>query len=223
MISELLPGCVVCVERTGDPDPAPLFPEEEPIVARAVEKRRREFALGRQCAREALSAIGAAPVPILPGPQRQPLWPAGIVGSITHCAGFCAAAVARRDDIAGVGIDAENYRPLEPGVIERITLPVERDWIAAQPAGGIRWEFVFFSAKESVYKAWFPLMGKWLGFEDVRIEFDLPAASFTAYLSADGPKVLRGRFTTTLQRALTAVIIPARVTAGEELPDDHTI
>ena len=206
LISTLLPACVACEEIIGAPVAAPLTPEEEATLARAVEKRRREFGLGRQCARAALARLGVPPVSILPGPERQPLWPAGIVGSITHCTGYCAAAVARQSDIAALGIDAELARPLEPGVVERITLPEERAWIAAQ-APEIPWAHLFFSAKESVYKAWFPLTGRWLGFEDVRIEVNPAAGTFTAHLiSGEEPRLFQGRYRIDEDRVLTAAM-----------------
>ena len=210
MICELLPACVECEEVTGSPDPAPLTPEEAATLGNAIEKRRREFALGRQCARAALARLGIGPVTILPGPKREPLWPAGVVGSITHCSGYCAAAAARQSDVPSLGIDAENYRPLESGVVERITLPEERRWIAAQCAPEVRWDLLFFSAKESVYKAWFPLTGRWLGFEDVRIEIDLAGHGFTAQVAAGGPRVFHGRYALGERRVLTAALPGAR-------------
>ena len=84
-----------------------LWPEEAAAVQHAVEKRRREFAVGRMLARAALAAIGDPPSAIPTGNHREPVWPAGIVGSITHCAGYCAAAVARDAMVVALGIDAE--------------------------------------------------------------------------------------------------------------------
>ena len=112
MLEQILPPAVAVVETFGDLPGATLFPEEEAAIARAVPKRRREFATGRGCARAALNRLGEPPVPILRGPQGAPLWPAGVVGSITHCDGYRAAAVARTSDIATVGLDAEPDKPL---------------------------------------------------------------------------------------------------------------
>ena len=206
LLASLLPSCVACEEVVGPAETAPLTAEEEVALSRAVEKRRREFSLGRQCARAALGRLGFPSTSILPGPDRQPLWPEGIVGSITHCTGYCAAAVARTTEIAAIGIDAEILRPLSSGVVERITRPEERDWIAAQdPAAP--WAHLFFSAKESVYKAWFPLVGTWLGFEDVRLAIDPAANAFTAHLIAPGePRLWQGRYRIDQDRVLTAVV-----------------
>lgn len=100
-ILSLLPHGAAGAEAFADGWVADMLPSEEALVARAVDKRRREFATGRDCARRALSQLGWDEVPILAGPKREPLWPAGIVGSITHCPGYCAAIVARSTSLLG--------------------------------------------------------------------------------------------------------------------------
>lgn len=97
MIEELLPGSVVAVEAYGAEaavDDAPLYPEERAVVARAVAKRRREFTAVRVCARRAMEKLGVA-APVLPGTRGAPGWPEGLLGSMTHCTGYCAAALVR--------------------------------------------------------------------------------------------------------------------------------
>ena len=152
---------------------AGLFPEEREHVARAVAKRRVEFAAVRRCARQALHELGYPPVPILPGEHREPQWPDGVVGSMTHCAGYCAAAVARSGEVSALGIDAEVHAALPEGVLDLISLESERALLAeltGRRPGSVHWDRVLFSAKESVYKAWFPLTRRWLGFEQADIE-----------------------------------------------------
>jgi len=168
-----------------------LFPEEREHIAQAVAKRRAEFAAVRRCARTALRELGYPPVPILPGEHREPQWPDGVIGSMTHCAGYCAAAVAREGEVPALGIDAEVHAPLPEGVLGLISLESERELIAklaAKAPGGVHWDRVLFSAKESVYKAWFPLARRWLGFEQADIELR-PDGTFgaTLLLGADEP------------------------------------
>jgi len=161
---------------------AGLFPEEREHIARSVAKRRAEFAAVRRCARRALHELGYPPVPILPGEQREPRWPEGVVGSMTHCSGYCAAAVARSGEVPALGIDAEVHAPLPEGVLELISLETERDRLVAlakAESDSVHWDRVLFSAKESVYKAWFPLTRRWLGFEQADIELR-PDGSFEA-------------------------------------------
>lgn len=187
MIEAILPAGVVCAEaREGEPPP--LHPEEEALVSRAVAKRRREFAAGRACAREALGALGVPPAPILSGARGEPLWPEGIVGSITHCDGYRACAAARQREMLSVAIDAEPHAPLPEGLLPDIARPEERPHLAelarADPA--IHWDKLLFSAKESVYKAWYPLAERWLGFEDAVLSIDPNAGTFSARLLVGG-------------------------------------
>src|ERR1019366_900885 len=107
----------------GDIDDIELFPEEQAVVERAVSKRRQEFGTVRHCARQALGSLGLSPVPILPGDMGVPLWPASVVGSMTHCEGFRAAAIGLRSDIVTIGIDAEPHERLPEGILDSIARP----------------------------------------------------------------------------------------------------
>jgi 4'-phosphopantetheinyl transferase EntD len=193
MIEKLLPAEVATEDAFGDPDvPPALFPEEERHVARAVAVRRREFGTVRTLARTALARLGGPHVPLLPGERGAPVWPDGFTGSMTHCTGYRAAAVARTHELASVGIDAEPNEPLpDPGILSMITLPEERPHLAELAAlrPEVCWERLLFSAKESVYKAWFPLTRLWLDFEEAHLTFDPAAGTFTARLLVPGPVV----------------------------------
>lgn len=127
MIEQILPTTVVVVEAFEDEVGAQLFPQEEELVAKAVDKRRQEFTTVRACARRALIALGVPAGPILRGLRGAPLWPDGTVGSMTHCAGYRAAVVGRATEVVTVGIDAEPHEPLPDGVLDAISLPEERD------------------------------------------------------------------------------------------------
>ena len=222
MIEELLPPGVAVVEAFEDQPDEPVFPGEEDLIAHAIEARRREFVTARRCAREALAKLGHAPVPIRFGPKREPQWPVGLVGSITHTAGFRAAAVAPQSVLAAVGIDTEQNEPLPDGVEDFITAPGEPEMLAALASAFpfTHWGRLLFSAKESVYKAWYPLTRRWLGFEDVRLTID-PAGTFAAALLVDGARMdgeppltqLRGRFL--LARGLVATTVIVSLTRDD--------
>jgi 4'-phosphopantetheinyl transferase EntD len=201
-------------DRTDGPAEG-LFPAEQAALGRVAECRRRDFTVARACARRALGQLGLPPAAILPGPRREPCWPSGVVGSITHCPGYRAAAVARRARLASVGIDAEVAEALPEGVLDKVTLPEERSWMRVLSGTGVAWDRVVFSAKESVYKAWFPLARRWLGFEDAVVTVDLFARTFEARLLVDGPEVggeplshLAGRFRVGDGLILTSVAVP---------------
>jgi enterobactin synthetase component D / holo-[acyl-carrier protein] synthase len=189
MIEELLPPPVVAVESFVDPPEATLFPAEEAVIARAVDKRRREFTTARLCARTALARIGVPPAPILPGEWGAPGWPAGVVGSMTHCAGYRAAAVARATDVATIGLDAEPHEPMPTGVLPTVASPAEQAALAELSArGAVCWDRLLFSIKESVYKAWFPLCRRWLDFTEAEVTIQ-PDGTFSARLLVPGPVV----------------------------------
>jgi enterobactin synthetase component D / holo-[acyl-carrier protein] synthase len=213
MIETLLPPEVSAVERRGDDDDAAPLPEEHGLVEGAVAARRAEFATARACARLALQRIGVPPGPILRGPKREPLWPPGVVGSITHCTGYRAAAVARADQVLTVGIDAEPDAPIEARIATRVMDAGERAWIAGAPAG-IHWDRLIFSAKESVYKAWFPLTRRWLGFEEAHVAIDPEAGIFEARLLIEPPTgvpaAFHGRYIAANGLVITAIAVLRR-------------
>jgi 4'-phosphopantetheinyl transferase EntD len=212
VISGILPSTVAAVEAFDDPPDAVLFPEEEAVIARAVEKRRREFTTARVCARTALAALGLPPGPILPGPRGAPGWPAGVVGSMTHCAGYRAAALARERDLLTIGIDAEVHEALPAGVLDLVSVAAERSRLrqlaAAEP--GVCWDRLLFSAKESVYKAWYPLTHAWLDFAEADVTLDV-SGGFTAALLVSGPPVagFEGRWLVRDGLLLTAIAVAA--------------
>jgi 4'-phosphopantetheinyl transferase EntD len=198
---DLLPE-FVAVEVAGETDFAgELLPDEAAgLSERAVAGRRREFTAGRVCARRALSSLGVHGRPVPTSPSRAPIWPAGTTGSITHTAGYCAAAVARHADVRAVGIDAEQRVILPQNVRRSICLPEELAWCAEQ-TGEDWWPAVHFSVKEVVYKLWHPIVGTWLDFHDARLTLDVAAGTFEARISAEhlaenpgAPATFQGRF-----------------------------
>ena len=218
IISAILPIGAVAAEAIGDVPDDPVTSEEAAFIAGAVEKRQREFAIGRSLARRALSGLSFARVSIAAGAHREPTWPPGIVGSITHCLGYSAAVVARTETIAAIGIDAEVNAPISEGVLRLVAREEERAWIREQSDPTVCWDRLLFSAKESVFKAWFPLMGRWLGFEAVRVTFQPDCGAFRATLIGEHATVGRhvlnsfeGRYMIRTGHLLTAVAVPSVV------------
>jgi 4'-phosphopantetheinyl transferase EntD len=218
VIEEILPAGVASCDTREDLLDVALFPEEERALGRAVDKRRREFVTARACARRALQQLGLPPVAIPPGARGEPRWPAGVVGSITHCAGYRACVAARTEALATIGIDAEPNEPLPNGVLGEIARAEERERLLelARLEPSVRWDRLLFSAKEAVYKAWFPLAERWLGFEDATISVDPVGRAFEACLLVSGPLVgvdrlrsLAGRFLVRDGLVLTTVSLPA--------------
>jgi 4'-phosphopantetheinyl transferase EntD len=206
VIEELVPATVTAVATRADLS-TELFADELRSLGSAVDARRREFETGRACARRALTQLGLPAVAVGSGARGEPLWPDRVVGSITHCARYRACAVARADDVLAVGIDAEPDAPLPAGVLATVTSPGERRALAAH-AAGVCWDRVLFSAKEAVFKAWYPLTGQALAFEDADVRIDPAAGTFAARLLVDGPlRELHGRWGMGCGIVCTAVVV----------------
>lgn len=191
LVQELLPPYAVGAETRADAPDEVLHPEERAAVAGVSEGRRREFATVRGCARRALTTLGHAPVPLVPDPRGVPCWPAGVVGSMTHCRGYRAAVVAWRRDVRALGVDAEPSLPLREGVLRTVSRPEERERIAflqAEHPHVACWDRLLFCAKEAVFKAWFPRTRRELGFRDVVVAFGGAGRTFRAtVVTAEGP------------------------------------
>jgi 4'-phosphopantetheinyl transferase EntD len=216
MLGMLLPAGVECEECFGEASVGVLFPEEEKIIAHAVEARRREYAVVRSCARACLGRLGYARVPILPGVGGAPTWPAGVQGSMTHCAGYAAAAVGPLSRISAIGIDAEPDAPLPDGVLDLVATPAERNRLAVTQLepDSPNWDRLLFSAKEAAYKAWFPLVGEWLDHQEAEIVIDPQDGTFAAVLARDGlivdgrqVRCLHGRWARKRGILVTAVVL----------------
>ncbi|GAA2706158.1 4'-phosphopantetheinyl transferase [Micromonospora olivasterospora] len=196
-----------------------LLPAERACLGeRAVESRRRDFTAGRVCARRALARLGVPEAAVPSAPDRSPVWPAGLVGTITHTRGYCAAAVARAGEVRSVGMDAERHRDLNAGVRRLIGLPEEWDDVARLP-GGVPWPVVLFSAKETVYKVWHPVVRTWLDFHDARVTLDPDSGLFTARITParldaapvpDPPATVTGRFAVDADLVRTAAVLLPR-------------
>jgi 4'-phosphopantetheinyl transferase EntD len=188
MIADLVPSAVVTYETREEIEMA-LAPEEAACLKRPGEKRRREFITGRACAHRALAQLGGlGEVSIACGEHREPLWPSGVVGSITHCRGYRACAVAWSRDVSSIGIDAEVAIALRPGVLESIASSRERRRLLVEDRA-LRLDKVLFCAKEAVFKAWFPLTETMLTFEDIDVSLDARERVFRAQLLVCGPRL----------------------------------
>ena len=204
MIGDLFPPDVVGVTdaELGLDDEAllaSLHPAEAELIGAAVERRRLDFAGARACAREAMSRLGVPAGPILRGGRGMPVWPPGLVGTLTHTDGLRAAALARSGRVRSIGLDVEPHAPLASGVLEAVSLPEEAAWVrtarssgtargagtSGTPGTSVAWDTLLFTAKEATYKAWFPLTRRWLGFADAHI---------TLVPEYDDGEVASGRF-----------------------------
>lgn len=150
-----------------------IFTEEERLLpATTSPLRAAEFRLGRRAAHLALKVIGCEPQPVLRGTQREPIWPPGVAGSITHAGNLALAAAGYLSDTGGIGIDLEDRGRFFPALESEIA---RKEELAAlgRMEGRAREDATIelFSAKESIYKAHYPRIGHFFGFDAARIEF----------------------------------------------------
>jgi 4'-phosphopantetheinyl transferase EntD len=196
-LAALFPGAVGAAGRALSTRIYPLYPIEAEAVRNAVESRRLEFADGRDCARIAMSRIGLPACAVPSGADRAPVWPAGIVGSITHGGGICAAVVADRAVFAGIGIDVEAIGAVTPDLARDV---MRDDEISAARGEGQRdgadLASLFFCMKEAAYKACYPIVGEVLEFAQMQILLHPTDPAFTATASTERGRDLRiaGRY-----------------------------
>ena len=210
VLAPLLPARIFSAEIFGDPPLPALHPAEQAALGRAGSKRLRDFSGGRACARRALLEFGVEATPVLIGEDRAPLWPRGVVGSITHCQDYCAAAVGSESDFRAIGIDAEPHDMLPSGVLELIATPRERNWLQTEAGSSLCWDRILFSAKESAFKAGARFWRETLPFDQIEISFDPIAGAFEAGPSSiDGLPRLKGRFQVASGLIATTVVVSA--------------
>ena len=165
---------------------------EQELVAGAVPKREREFSTGRLLARRLLAELGHVDFALLRDANRLPLWPENVVGSISHTQNLCIVAIASDQARLGLGVDVEPDQPVKPGLERMVCTPREREWLETTDAdeSGRRCRAIF-SAKEAVYKAFYPRLREFWGFQDVEVDIQFGENRFLAQLpeSADRSEV----------------------------------
>ncbi|MBC6945357.1 MAG: phosphopantetheinyl transferase [Gammaproteobacteria bacterium] len=213
-IDGLFPAAVACAVAQSLVPGDRLFPEEAAAATGFAPTRLAEFQLGRACARRALARLGMLPQAIAVGARREPCWPAGIVGSISHAGGMAVAAVAHRRSFAALGLDIEAAAALEPGLIDTVCRPEEARRLRSGSADAAAGALLVFSAKEAVYKALWPLLGRFIDFQEVAILLHADGVGFSVQAHGSNCPVplaaaLQGRIRHLAGLVATAVWIEA--------------
>ncbi|MDJ0927060.1 MAG: 4'-phosphopantetheinyl transferase superfamily protein [Gammaproteobacteria bacterium] len=178
-LARLVPTGATWYWSDDPPAAEPLLAEELDATGGMSPDRLAAFRHGRSCARRALAQLGVAAGPIPMGATREPVWPPGFVGSISHCADFAVAVAAGRPVFRGIGIDLESDTgPLEPAVAKLIATTAERDALTA--AGSADSDRLLFAAKESVYKCIWPELRRFVDFTEVEITWHEDGKGFAA-------------------------------------------
>nr|ASA40354.1 4'-phosphopantetheinyl transferase P5 [Streptomyces antibioticus] len=173
MIERLIPAGVAGAEVFDDVLPHLPDPRELDLVRGRPDRVVRQFTAARACAHRCLDALEAPPGPLLRTADGAPAWPTGFVGSITHCTGYRGAVAAHAKVWAALGVDAEPALPLQYGVLGLVASEREQRMVArlSRKRPGLPWDRLLFSAKEAVYKAWYPAARQWIGTGAVEVAF----------------------------------------------------
>jgi 4'-phosphopantetheinyl transferase EntD len=160
-----LPGVIIGHRVISPGDEHALLPEEAGAFAASVVKVRRASGAARIVARGLLAKIGRPQCALPKGEGGAPVWPADVVGSMSHDSRVAVAAIASRRDCSALGIDVEPAESLPPELLDLVITPRERSRIDEDPCGGR----LLFAAKEAVYKAVYPLDHIFLDHHDVEV------------------------------------------------------
>lgn len=198
-VEKLFPEGTVAFEIEGGASLEGLLPAEREYVTRAVEKRVREFAAGRLCARAAMAALGFPPAAILKGEDRAPIWPTGLTGSISHTDSYCVAVMAPTTQFDSLGVDVEDIQRMTSSIWRSILRPEELARLdSLDEQARQRMATIIFSAKEAFYKCQYTLTRSWLGFEDVLVDVGDGTIEFSVVNEARASRLLgknrSGRF-----------------------------
>ena len=167
------------------PEAVPM-PEELAAIARAGPKRRAEFAAGRGAIRRAMQILGMPACAVPAGPDRAPVWPEGVVGSLSHCDSACVAALGRSQRLRAIGIDIEEDIGLPTDLIQTVCSLAERAWLASQPEDQrAQLAKLIFCAKECAYKCQYPVTRTLFDFDTLEITPDLDTGQFEATFTCD--------------------------------------
>jgi 4'-phosphopantetheinyl transferase EntD len=177
-------GFVCRVVSAGDAPSERLLLQEAAIAPKGGKAEvSTRFKLGRIAARRCLQEFGAQPSPILAGPKGEPLFPQGFVGSISHTKEIGAAVVGRAAEYMGLGLDIEELgRKVDRRVIDRIGTAQEKRWVKEEPE---RRGLMVFCAKESIFKALYPLHKQYMKFLDVATHWNEDDGVFVSTLLTD--------------------------------------
>ena len=191
------------------------MPEEEIRIGRAVTKRQQEFRAGRKAARDALMKLGYKPVAIRVGSGREPIWPNGVVGSISHTAKLAVAVVAPADTQRGLGVDLEEDIDLDEDLWQTLFTTTEFEWLYGIPdRERQRVARILFSAKEAVFKDQFPRTREVPDFTDLNLRLDTNLCRFDGNFLVKrlnqiaGP--IRGKWIRVAGQILTLAVDPIK-------------
>lgn len=187
--------------------------DEIASLPRATTARQREFTAGRAAVHDAMRLLGLPPQPVRQGPDRAPIWPQGLTGSISHTDTACLAAIGRTETTRAIGLDLESSAPLDADLVPVICTPAEQNALRALPRGQqLEHAKLIFSAKECAYKAQYPISRTLFDFQTLTVAIHPETFEFTARFTQDVAPFrentrLNGRYARNDALIVTAIIL----------------
>ena len=212
-LENLFTPAFACAVWKSDPPPEPVHPSEERLVFKAVLKRKSAFRAGRRAAHLALARLGRDCDAILAGAGREPLWPEGSIGSISHARPVSVAVVAPQTAVRAVGVDLESDRGLTESQWQLVFCDSELVWLQGCGQRAEQLAMTIFSAKETLFKLQYPHTGSFVDFRDVSLELIEEQEGFEARLpefvheALGHPAPIRGKYHKLGELILTAAWI----------------
>lgn len=140
-------------------------------LEKAAAKRKLEFLAGRLCANQAASQICLSPPLIQTGSAGEPIWPCGITGSISHSSKLACAAIAQGAGTIHIGIDLEDIARTKDmaNLTSLILTRSEETYLPSGLEDRNRYVLQVFCLKEALYKAIYPILQRFVGFQEVAL------------------------------------------------------
>lgn len=159
-------------------------------VRKSVQARRADYLAGRVCAQAALTLIQKGTESVATGLGGEPLWPEGVVGSVSHSVSLAAASVTADAHVFAIGLDIQAPASRSAKIslcniasiradLGRISLPLNSEIKPILPE-------LLFSARESFFKAFYPVKKLRIGYEAVElVRLDIETRKISVSLTQD--------------------------------------
>lgn len=166
ILNSILPEGFYAGVAGGAADKNLLFKEElQYLNSVKSPDRAQSYILGRIATKVALNKMGIS-APVGRELNGEPIWPPGVIGSLSNKRAIAVAAVTKAGLKKGLGLDLEPVLG-DLKILDKVSRPNEKLWISEKDSE-LRLTQLF-SAKEALYKAIFPLQKIFFGFQDAEL------------------------------------------------------
>jgi enterobactin synthetase component D len=182
-------------------DMAIVYPDG---LERAVAKRQSEFLAGRYAAQSGFKLLGLGNPEVAIGVHRSPVWPNEVIGSISHTGqvAMCALSLKNENDFLGIDVESLIASKVADDIRSTILSADEESFLRRIDHDFAGLVTLIFSAKESLFKALYPHVGSYFGFEVaklVELNFEAGSLIFELRSNLSSKIILGSRFSAHFQ------------------------